>query len=77
MNRRIAKQTKNPWNQQAVASSRMSYQMPEKNIACTGTIQLNRLGDFPVKAVKEIQKTARATFDFDTSRNRSFAEPLS
>ena len=40
--------------------------MTEKNIACTGTIRLNRLGDCPVKAVKEMQKTAGETFDFDT-----------
>ena len=63
MNRRIAKFL---WNQQAVdPSSRMT----KTNIACTGTIRLNRLGDCLVKDVKEMQKTARATFDFDTSCN--------
>ena len=67
MNRRIAKF---PWNQQTVGSSRMSCRMTEKNIACTGTIRLNRLEDCPVKAVKEMQKTARATLDFDTSCNQ-------
>ena len=52
MNRRIAKF---PWNQQTVDSSRMSSPMTEKNIACTDTIRLNRLGDCPVNAVKEMQ----------------------
>ena len=60
INRKIAKF---PWNQQTVDSSRMSSRMTEKNIACTGTTRLNRLGDCPVKAVKEMQKTVRATFD--------------
>ena len=41
--------------------------MTEKNIACTGTIRLILLGDCPVKAAKEMQKTVRAAFDFDTS----------
>ena len=48
----------------------MSSQMTEKNIACTGTIRLILLGDCPVNAVEEMQKTARATFDFDTSCNQ-------
>ena len=61
MNRRIAKF---PWNQQAVDPSWMSSQMTEKNIACTDTIRLNHLGDCPVKDVKEMQRTARATSDF-------------
>ena len=67
INRRIAKF---PRNQQTVDSSRISSRMTEKNIACTNTIRLNRLGDCPMKAVKEMQKTARATFDFDTSCNQ-------
>ena len=44
--------------------------MNEKNIACTATIQLNRLGDFLVKDVMEMLKAARATFNFDTSCNQ-------
>ena len=67
MNRRISKF---PWNQQAVDPSRMSSRITEKNIVCTGTIGLNRLGDCPVKAVKEMQKTERATFEFNTSCNQ-------
>ena len=67
MNKRLAKF---PWNQQAVSSSRMSSRMSKKNITCTGTIRLNRLGDCPVKAVNEMQKTARASLDLDTWCNQ-------
>ena len=67
INRRNAKFS---LNQQTVDSSRMSSRMTEKNIACTGTTRLNCLGDCPVKAVKEMQKTARPTFD--TSCNQLF-----
>ena len=53
-------------NQLAVDPSRMSSQMIKKSIACTGTIRLNRLrGDCPVKDGKEMQKTARASSDFE------------
>ena len=44
----------------------MSSRMTGKNIACTGTIRMIFLRDCPVKAVKEMQKTAGETFDFDT-----------
>ena len=44
--------------------------MTEKNIACTGTIRLILLGDCPGNAEDEMQKTARATFDVDTSCNQ-------
>ena len=54
----------------------MSSQMTEKNTACAGTIQLNRLGDCPVKAVEEMQKTEEQRLTL-TLRVISFAEPLS
>ena len=67
MNRRIVTI---PWNQQTVDTSGLSSRMIEKNIACTGTIRLNRLADGPVKDVVEMEMTARATLDFDTSCNQ-------
>ena len=67
MNRRIVTF---PWNQQSVDTSGLPSRMTEKSIACTGTVRLNRLADRPVKDVVEMQMTARATFDFDTSCNQ-------
>ena len=41
--------------------------MAKVNVACSDTVLLIRLGDCPAKDLKEMQKTARATFDFDIS----------
>ena len=38
--------------------------LTEKNIACTGTIRANRIGDCPLKSAKEIEKSPRGTFDY-------------
>ena len=40
--------------------------LTEKNIACTGTIRANRLGDCPVREVTEMKKTARGSYDHAT-----------
>ena len=40
--------------------------LTEKNIACTGTIRANRLGDCPVHEVTEMKKTARGSYDHAT-----------
>ena len=37
-----------------------------KEIACTGTLRSNWLGDAPLKAVKEMEKLKRGFFDFVT-----------
>ena len=40
--------------------------LTEKNIACTGTIRANRLGDRPVREVTHMKKTARGSYDHAT-----------
>lgn len=43
--------------------------LTEKKIGCTGTIRSNRIGDCPLRPVKEIEKTPRGTFDYATDTN--------
>lgn len=37
-----------------------------KNIACTGTIRVNRLQDCPLKSINEMKKTKRGSYDYAT-----------
>ena len=50
--------------------------LTEKNIACTGTIRANRLGDCPVREVTEMKKTARGSYDHATDTTSGLTKLL-
>ena len=40
--------------------------LTEIGIGCTGTIRSNRVGDCPLKSIKEVEKMKRGSYDYFT-----------